>query len=352
VLGQTHPPASVVVVDDGSTDTSREIVERYPSVRLLSNTVKGANHARVMGLQATDSPLIAFLDQDDLWHPEHLAVLSELLADHPSAVAAVAGCGTWEGVPGPIGGDDGELIDPWVNFPSHGIMTPSAVLMRRHMLTQTGGWPTTFPGVADAVTWFKLGALGPLVRTHRPTLERRRHETSYSSVLRSHRLEHYLQSSLAGREHAVDFFASIHGAYAAEPYRKRLAAFREILVAFELTARGDIAAAQEHATQHGDLFAHLVDRERSALAGLAFWYLEAAMLRMAEGNLELALRARRCRSLSKLHGHLYQRLSTRSTFTDVLKHTFRHPPRLEELGYLLDVGRTRLSTRMRSWRAR
>ena len=43
ILGQTRPPADVVVVDDGSTDRTREVVSRYDGVRLLQNEGSGSN---------------------------------------------------------------------------------------------------------------------------------------------------------------------------------------------------------------------------------------------------------------------------------------------------------------------
>lgn len=345
VLGQTHPPAAVVVVDDGSTDGSFEIVRRYPSVRLLTNELKGANYARVMGLRSVGSPLIAFLDQDDLWYRGHLAVLTGLLRAHPSAVAAFTEIRAEPAL-------EAGLFDPWVHFPYQGISTPSAVLMRRCLLMKIGGWPTSFPGVADAVTWLKLGAMGPFIRAAYPTLQRRLHETSYSRSLRSDNVEEYLQSSLAGSAHAIDFMQSIRGADASEVYRRRLAIFREILVAFDLTARGDVATTREHARRHSEPLADLSERELATLAAFALWFLEMKMLRIAGGKLELATRAHRCRSLSTLHNHLYVRLSRDLRFREILIHTLLHGLHPVAISHLVHAGLLRVQSRLDSWRTR
>ena len=78
VFGQTLVPDEVIVVDDGSTDDGAEIVaemvKRYP-IRLISKENGGQSSARNMGVDHAHGDLIAFLDQDDAWYPNHLAEL-------------------------------------------------------------------------------------------------------------------------------------------------------------------------------------------------------------------------------------------------------------------------------------
>ena len=71
VFSQTHLPKEVIVIDDGSKDDSLQIVSEFESVTLVNNPFKGANLARNFGFTQTRSPLVAFLDQDDIWHPDH-----------------------------------------------------------------------------------------------------------------------------------------------------------------------------------------------------------------------------------------------------------------------------------------
>ena len=65
---QTHQPAEVIVVDDGSTDKTADLVESYGSnVTCLRQANSGAATARNAGIQASHSEYLAFLDHDDLW---------------------------------------------------------------------------------------------------------------------------------------------------------------------------------------------------------------------------------------------------------------------------------------------
>jgi glycosyltransferase involved in cell wall biosynthesis len=72
-LEQTVPPAQVVVVDDGSTDTTTEVVSAFePDVTLLRQEHAGIGLGRNTGLAAAPHPLIALLDADDVWLPRKL----------------------------------------------------------------------------------------------------------------------------------------------------------------------------------------------------------------------------------------------------------------------------------------
>jgi len=75
VLGQTYKNIEVIVVDDGSTDNTEEVVKRFgdPRIRYISyRTNKGANHARNTGIKRAEGDLIALQDSDDEWHPKKI----------------------------------------------------------------------------------------------------------------------------------------------------------------------------------------------------------------------------------------------------------------------------------------
>ncbi|MCW6511418.1 glycosyltransferase family 2 protein [Lichenifustis flavocetrariae] len=84
VLSQTQRPNEVLVVDDGSTDKGVSVAESLSNhfpLRILRKPNGGQSSARNLGVAKSSSSLIAFLDQDDLWYPEHIAELSKPFAD-------------------------------------------------------------------------------------------------------------------------------------------------------------------------------------------------------------------------------------------------------------------------------
>ena len=88
VFAQTHAPAEIIVVDDGSTDDGAQLVETLARqnnrLRLLRKANGGQSAARNAGARAAHSPLIALLDQDDIWHPRHLEELLGPFATDPT----------------------------------------------------------------------------------------------------------------------------------------------------------------------------------------------------------------------------------------------------------------------------
>ena len=90
ILAQTYRPLEVVVVDDGSTDGTAAVVASYgEQIRYLSQPNAGPAAARNLGLQAAIGEFIAFLDADDLWHPEKLARQMARFAARPKLALCV-----------------------------------------------------------------------------------------------------------------------------------------------------------------------------------------------------------------------------------------------------------------------
>ena len=91
ITAQTHRPLDVVVVDDGSTDDTAALAEGWGApVRLVRQDTAGPAATRNRGIEAAEGDLLAFLDPDDLWHPEKLERQVAHLAAHPDAEGCVS----------------------------------------------------------------------------------------------------------------------------------------------------------------------------------------------------------------------------------------------------------------------
>ena len=81
---QTYPPAEVIVIDDGSTDGGDAIARDHPvRATVVSQPNRGVAVARNHGLSLGSGSWVTFLDQDDLWHPDHLRRAVAWLGAHP-----------------------------------------------------------------------------------------------------------------------------------------------------------------------------------------------------------------------------------------------------------------------------
>jgi len=89
VLAQTSQDLEVIVVNDGSTDGSDDVVRRYtePRLRLVNQENAGASAARNRGIAEARADLIAFLDADDEWLQGHLATIVRLSERFPECGA-------------------------------------------------------------------------------------------------------------------------------------------------------------------------------------------------------------------------------------------------------------------------
>lgn len=92
VLAQTYPHQECIVVDDGSTDATRAVLAAYSGrLRVIRKEHRGISSARNAGIAVAKGEFIAFLDADDWWEPQKLAIQSQFLAQNPD-IGAV-GCG-------------------------------------------------------------------------------------------------------------------------------------------------------------------------------------------------------------------------------------------------------------------
>ena len=86
VLEQNFTDFEIIIVNDGSTDNSLEIVSSFKDERIqvIHQPNSGASSSRNKAIQSAKTQYIAFLDADDFWFPNHLEELVQLIQDFPN----------------------------------------------------------------------------------------------------------------------------------------------------------------------------------------------------------------------------------------------------------------------------
>ena len=87
VLAQTYLPRKIIIVNDGSVDSTVEVIQNFKSeiIEIISVENGGISYARNIGIRASKADYVAFLDADDLWEPDKLKAQVEALIANPKA---------------------------------------------------------------------------------------------------------------------------------------------------------------------------------------------------------------------------------------------------------------------------
>lgn len=170
VLEQTHPVLEIIVVDDGSTDNTREVAQGFGDrIQYLYKENRGSSAARNAGIRIARGEWIGFLDADDAWVPEKNAKVRELLQEHPEAVM-IYHPHVLLSDEGPVGyrraAEPDELFPELLyhNFISGG----SSALVRRSVLLDLGGFDESLQAVEDWDMWTRVALRYPLHRIGEP----------------------------------------------------------------------------------------------------------------------------------------------------------------------------------------
>ncbi len=154
-LAQTLPPLEVIVVDDGSTDGTRELLAEYGDrIRVISQQNQGVGAARNAGIAAARGEYLAFLDSDDAWYPRKLELQMLRFANEPEL--GLVHCGAEmidaEGrtLGTTTGGMEGQVAEEMLLLDREVIMPQgSSIVVPRRVAIELGGYDVRLPPSED-----------------------------------------------------------------------------------------------------------------------------------------------------------------------------------------------------------
>jgi glycosyltransferase involved in cell wall biosynthesis len=183
VYAQSLPAAELVIVDDGSTDTTSAVASRYPGARYLAQPNLGLARARNRGLRAATGEFLVFLDADDRLRPGAIEAGIHALGAHPRAAVVYGRCQRID--------EDGRPIpttpplklgpDAYASFlRENPIWTPAAAMFRRAACGDSLRFDPTVDASADYRLYLRLARCCEIREHSAIVAEYRQHRGSMS----------------------------------------------------------------------------------------------------------------------------------------------------------------------------
>lgn len=197
ILAQSYSNFEFVIIDDGSTDNSLEILKYFKTkdkrIKLISRENRGLGATQRELSMAAQGAYVAQLDQDDVARPDRLAMQIAYLLDHPDVVCV--------GSAYQIIDSRGRLLTTLhpptenaeiqlLNLQGHCAILHPSVMMRKAALDAVGGYDPVFSTAVDIDLWLRLGEFGQVANMPIALVKYRLHENSASErVGETQRLE-------------------------------------------------------------------------------------------------------------------------------------------------------------------
>jgi len=183
VRAQTHSSKEIIVVDDGSTDNTAEVVSQYSDVTLVRQSNLGLAAARNSGITASSGDYLVFLDADDCLEPIALVAGLDCLIKHPECAFTWGRYRIRTGL--------GKLLTPGTNPDQHGdayarllcgnhIAMHATVMYKREMLGLVSGFDDHLPACEDYDLYLRVARRFPIVEHETVVAEYRRHGDNMS----------------------------------------------------------------------------------------------------------------------------------------------------------------------------
>jgi glycosyltransferase involved in cell wall biosynthesis len=180
-LAQTHPAHELLVVDNDSTDNTRDVVARYPTVRYIHQTNQGICGSSNRGLHEATGEYVVFLHSDDHLLPHHLETSVSAFQSSPCA-GFVSGDYRWFGAEGTWHAHacDSSPDDYAGLLRVNYIGPPIVVMFRRNVLISVGGFRPRFAYTCDTELYLRIARQYPIRCHHTVVAEYRRHDAQHS----------------------------------------------------------------------------------------------------------------------------------------------------------------------------
>ncbi|MFH7025644.1 MAG: glycosyltransferase [Heteroscytonema crispum UTEX LB 1556] len=186
VLNQTFTDLELIVVNDGSQDSTLDIVKSISDSRLQLFLYPNAGQAisRNRGIKQASGEYISFIDADDLWTPDKLECQLAALQDHPEASVAYSWCNHID--------VEGKFLRPGSRIIANGNVYPQLLvanflengsnpLIRRQALTEVGEFEASLSPAEDWDLWLRLAANCQFITVSSPQVLYRVSASSASS---------------------------------------------------------------------------------------------------------------------------------------------------------------------------